>query len=889
MDHRVFKDDAARVHALCQLELLDTPQEKRFDRLAGLASALFGAPIVLVSLIDQERQWFKARIGLPVPETPRAHAFCSHTIAQGSQLVVPDAALDPRFRDNPLVTGEPHIRFYAGQPVHTLDGHAVGTLCVIDRVPREFSPAESAQLTALAELVQDEINKGAQQRAREAAERKLEQLHSDLELRIADRTRSLRDANEALKHEIAQRRELDSTLRASERRIRTIIESSFSAFISIDAQGRIIDWNPSAERTFGWTHEQVAGRDLATTIIPERFREAHRQGMARMLATGVGHVLNQRLELPAITRDGIEITVEMTINSFAANDAVCFGAFLHDITERDLARRSLAQKEELLDAILDSVDVGVVACDAAGRITMFNRAARELHGLPAEALNPQDWASHYDLFDAAGTERLREADIPLFRAWQGETVKNAAMTIAPRGRPVRKLIASGRPMQSAGGELLGAVVALSDITELAESRSRIEAGQQRLHAITENLPALIGQVDREGRFIFLNSMATRFYGKPPEELVGQSVQSAYSAAEFSKMAPFMEIALQGQRTGFEDEAEMDGRRLHYQAVYIPNLDQDGQPDGFFAMAFDITDRKHSELRQRDSEERLRLITDNLPVLIAYVDSERCFRFANAMHKEWLDIAPSHMIGKSVLEVLGPDYIGPPQAALDACLAGQQVEGDMQLTTAVPPRTVHSLFVPHRRGDTVVGAYILTTDVTAARLHERQLKALAMTDSLTGLANRRSYDHQLDGAIKRAIRKREGLALMYLDVDHFKAINDTLGHALGDDVLKEFARRLGGAVRKSDVVCRLAGDEFTIILEGVQTPQLCAVIGDKIIAAMQPPFVLGEHTWAVTASVGIAWSEGSAADAASLQARADAALYSAKIAGRNRFALANDDE
>jgi diguanylate cyclase (GGDEF)-like protein len=131
--------------------------------------------------------------------------------------------------------------------------------------------------------------------------------------------------------------------------------------------------------------------------------------------------------------------------------------------------------------------------------------------------------------------------------------------------------------------------------------------------------------------------------------------------------------------------------------------------------------------------------------------------------------------------------------------------------------------------------------------------------------------------------------MYLDVDHFKTINDTLGHALGDEVLVEFARRLSAAVRKVDQVFRLAGDEFTIILEGVHNPAMCDILGEKIISAMREPFVLGEQLWPVTASVGIAWSDGKTAAAVSMQAAADSALYQAKSAGRNRFALAKEGQ
>jgi GAF domain-containing protein len=126
-----------RLDALAQCCILDTPAEEAFDRLATLAARMFDAPIALVSLVDAERQWFKARVGIKVASTDRALAFCAHAIDMGPDavLVVKDAKRDPRFRNNPLVTGEPHIRFYAGAVLTTPQGHNLGTLCIIDRTP----------------------------------------------------------------------------------------------------------------------------------------------------------------------------------------------------------------------------------------------------------------------------------------------------------------------------------------------------------------------------------------------------------------------------------------------------------------------------------------------------------------------------------------------------------------------------------------------------------------------------------------------------------------------------------------------------------------------------------------------------------------------------------
>lgn len=150
-------DEAQRVEALRRLEILDTPAEERFDRLARIAAATFDMPIALVSLVDSDRQWFKSHVGLEASELPRDVAFCAHAVAQRADLIVPDAILDDRFADNPLVTGEARVRFYAGAPLILRDGRCIGTLCVMDHRPREPADREIAVLHELRDLVVAEL------------------------------------------------------------------------------------------------------------------------------------------------------------------------------------------------------------------------------------------------------------------------------------------------------------------------------------------------------------------------------------------------------------------------------------------------------------------------------------------------------------------------------------------------------------------------------------------------------------------------------------------------------------------------------------------------------------------------------------------------------------
>ena len=211
--------ETSRLAALAALDLLDTRPEPRFDRFTRLAAMTFGVPIALISLVDNERQWLKSRCGLDVEETPRSVAFCSHAVAQREMLVVEDAAQDPRFAGNPLVTGDPHIRFYAGQPVYC-DGQAIGTLCIVDRNPRRFDFDQRRCLRDLADLVEVELNQARVTTARVMAEQALKSLNAELEQRAAQRSAEL-------EARLADLSAAETSLRAAQAWNGTIVATSY--------------------------------------------------------------------------------------------------------------------------------------------------------------------------------------------------------------------------------------------------------------------------------------------------------------------------------------------------------------------------------------------------------------------------------------------------------------------------------------------------------------------------------------------------------------------------------------------------------------------------------------------------------------------------------------
>jgi GAF domain-containing protein len=192
------KNEAKRIKVLWQYDILDTVPEEVFDDLTELAARICEAPIALITLVDENRQWFKSKVGVTINETSRDISFCGHAIEQSDLFIVPDATQDKRFAQNPLVTSDPKIRFYAGAPLITPDGHALGTLCVIDKVPRELRPDQKQALRVLARhiMTQLELRRHSRElvRTRQAHEQVQDQL-KEAQAELANARRELSNRN----------------------------------------------------------------------------------------------------------------------------------------------------------------------------------------------------------------------------------------------------------------------------------------------------------------------------------------------------------------------------------------------------------------------------------------------------------------------------------------------------------------------------------------------------------------------------------------------------------------------------------------------------------------------------------------------------------------------
>lgn len=489
--------EAERLEALRGYNILDTPPDQDYDDFTRLAAHICQTPIALISLVDADRQWFKSKIGVDVAEIPRDLAFCAHAILQPDKpLIVGDARLDARFADNPLVTGGPRIRFYAGAPLVTPGGDALGTMCVIDHTPRDLSPEQVAALGALSRHVV-----------------------ACLELR---------------QHIAARQADQEWT--------RQILESALDAVIGMDADGRIHGWNAQAEAIFGWPRADVLGRRLADTIMPPRLRAAHDRGMRHFFATGAGPILNQRIGVVGLRRNGDEFPAELTVTPLRSpgGDVTAFSGFVRDLSEQHAAESAREAAEQRLRIVVANVPMILFALDKNGVFTLS-----EGRGLDALGLTPGAVVGR-SVFEVYG-------DVPsllrqLERALAGETVSWIG--------EVAGLVfdCQGTPLRDENKEPAGLIGIAFDITE----RKRLQAQilqSEKLAALGGLIAGIAHEINNPLAAISGYSQLLEEHGDPDVRADAQAVRKMANRAT-RIVRSLLTFARSGQSSGDNERREV---------------------------------------------------------------------------------------------------------------------------------------------------------------------------------------------------------------------------------------------------------------------------------------------------------------------------------------------
>lgn len=707
--------EAQRLLTLRDLVVLDSEPEEVFDSIARLASQVCGAPIALLSLVDEERQWFKANVGLPgVNETPRDVAFCDHAIRSPELFKVPDATQDARFAENPLVTGAPDIRFYAGAPLALSSGARVGTLCVIDRRPRDLSEAQIATLQSLAAIA----------------------------------TQALELRRNLINKTLAIRSEYEKALSASEARHRALVEQQSELVGLCHPNGELVYANPAYARHFGHTPAEMVGLNLLDRVDPND-REQVKARLLAAMQTGQECSGENRL----LSADGRTLWMSWATHVQRGTDGQ---ALLHsvgrDVTARKVAEEALRASQQFLLRTGQVAGVGGWELDLRTSEVTWSDHTREIHEVDSAFVPTlQNALQFYTPQARTAVEHAVELAMKTGQGWDLELP-----FITAKGRSI--WVRTVGEIEFERDQAVRAVGALQDVTHRKDLERRLARETATLSAVIEAIPANVSIIDRDGVLRFVNSAFERWIGQGRGHLVGKTHAEVLGQQDYQRSLPWIQRALAGETVTFEKEFSGRTGSSHMAMTYVPLWDEHGSSDGFVKIALDISQH---------------------------------------------------------------------------------------------------------------------------RAEQDRLVQLSQRDPLTGLLNRLGFESYMDRQV--AAGTGATLAMLCIDLDRFKPVNDLHGHAAGDKLLQQFAQRLRALVRPTDAVARLGGDEFAVVLAGITAPQHADAVAEKIVTAAAQPFEIGALVLTIGASVGVAWSLAPGDPWSMLLDAADGMLYKAKGAGRGRRA------
>lgn len=436
------------------------------------------------------------------------------------------------------------------------------------------------------------------------------------------------------------------------------------------------------------------------------------------------------------------------------------------------------------------------------------------------------------------------------------------------------------------GRLAKTVEALS---EALEKRSlALTESQAQLMQIINNLPVMISYLDETGRFRFANSIYKEWIGVAPEDLLGRNLEEVYGSEIYAEFRHHIERGLRGERVVYE-RTMFGARRV--EGTLVPHHAHDGRFLGLFVLIQDVTANRTAVEKQARSEERLMLALEGSGSALFDWDLRRDLLYQSAHAAGLLGRPAADETVKSAefAARLHPDDREPTKARLMLALSGEaeHYEAEFRMRDAagrwVWLRAMGRVVERDAQGEAVrlAGTH---SDITQRKAVEARLRTLAETDMLTGLPNRGVFVNSLARALARHPGSGKVSAVLFIDIDHFKAVNDTFGHSTGDALLVDFAKRLKACVRDRHLVARLAGDEFTIIMEGLVGVDEAAVLAGRLVERTRRTLTLRARSVAISSSIGIALLADGELDVAEVLRRADAALYEAKRSGRDRFAF-----
>jgi len=451
------------------------------------------------------------------------------------------------------------------------------------------------------------------------------------------------------------------------------------------------------------------------------------------------------------------------------------------------------------------------------------------------------------------------------------------------------------------------------INELVELRQRIaqlaaletegewtKENLKRYQYMVESAHDAIFFKDLENRYIIVNDKTLEAFGLPREQVVGKNDYEIMPHKEEAKknIEDDQLVFKSGKpREITKRMTGKNGKEYWFEAIKVPQFDNKGNIIGLVGIARDITQRKRMEESLRESEEKYRTLVTNIPDVTWTADSKGNTTFISPNVEKVYGYNAEEIYKEGERLWFGrihPDELEKAKQAFDALFEkGIRLDIDYRIRRKDGNWIwVHAKSITTYEKDGVMYADGLFSDISERKQTEETMRYLAYHDLLTGLPNPFVFNDRLAVALLQAERNQQNLAVMSLDLDYFKDVNDTLGHQVGDQLLRHVGRRLRNLLRKSDTVARLGGDEFMLLMPVIARVEDAGAVAKKILEAFRKPFAFDSHEINITTSVGIAIYPNDGKDAGTIIRNADAAMYRAKRKGRDnyqRFSSATDPE
>jgi PAS domain S-box-containing protein len=673
-------DEALRLARLRALGVLDTAPEPLFDSLARVAAQIAGTPIALVSLVDAQRQWFKANLGLPgVQETPRDVAFCAHAILGRDIMEINDARTDPRFADNPLVAGEPGIRFYAGAPLLLPGGERAGTLCVIDRAPRQLDESQRAQLSELAQAVVQALL------LRERAHGQALGAPSVVESELAGHVRALS----------------------------SILDRLPLAVSVWDRQLRNAYANARVAQRQGRSAASLLGAHLSELIGTAAF-EAHRTYHDAVLAGQPQAFEARHARRGSLHHEHVQL-VPLHGSSGAVEGFVAMTQNLWDQRAMDAAQRALADSERKFRTLSDASPLGVFHTDAQGLCTYTNARWQSIFGLSIEHSLGAGWSSTLHPQD-------RE---DVFAEWQRAAAEGREFAMEFRVQrsdaSVRRVHSMARAITGDDGAVSGYVGTVQDVTEARDAQRRLRDSEDFLDR-TGRVAGVGGwELDlRDGSIVWSDQTCRIHDVEPGHRPTFAEAVSYYAPAARAAIREALERSI-ADGAPFDLELPMitaKGRHIWVRSVGEVSH-ADGRPLRAFGAFQDITWRHDAERALRDGNRLLTQLYEQTPAMMHSIDRDGVLLSVSDRWLEVMGYTREQVLGRRALEFFTDESRRKREQDLDQLWSsGRHTSGVMQ--------------VRQRDGtllDIVASAIVQYDDAG------RALRALVVTDDVTELLAR----------------------------------------------------------------------------------------------------------------------------------------------------------